>query len=212
MRIGIDLGGTKTEVIALGDAGEQLYRHRLPTPRDDYRQTIETIATLVDMAEQATGQRGTVGMGIPGSISPYTGVVKNANSTWLNGQPFDKDLSARLQREVRLANDANCLAVSEAVKSTKNRENNNSAVLRQNLNSQNGILGTFITNDNAINTTVECSNSRYNLINHTYSGSQRSPLAKYSVTYTYQPLFFPISSHWANIQLSREVIFVQENQ
>lgn len=68
MRIGIDLGGTKTEVIALGDAGEQLYRHRLPTPRDDYRQTIETIATLVDMAEQATGQRGTVGMGIPGSI------------------------------------------------------------------------------------------------------------------------------------------------
>lgn len=103
MRIGIDLGGTKTEVIALGDAGEQLYRHRLPTPRDDYRQTIETIATLVDMAEQATGQRGTVGMGIPGSISPYTGVVKNANSTWLNGQPFDKDLSARLQREVRLA-------------------------------------------------------------------------------------------------------------
>lgn len=115
MRIGIDLGGTKTEVIALGDAGEQLYRHRLPTPRDDYRQTIETIATLVDMAEQATGQRGTVGMGIPGSISLYTGVVKNANSTWLNGQPFDKDLSARLQREVRLANDANCLAVSEAV-------------------------------------------------------------------------------------------------
>ncbi|MBW9312518.1 ROK family protein [Escherichia coli] len=65
VRIGIDLGGTKTEVIALGDAGEQLYRHRLPTPRDDYRQTIETIATLVDMAEQATGLRGTVGMGIP---------------------------------------------------------------------------------------------------------------------------------------------------
>ncbi len=115
MRIGIDLGGTKTEVIALGDAGEQLFRHRLPTPRDDYRQTIETIATLVEMAENATGQTGTVGMGIPGSISPYTGVVKNANSTWLNGQPFDKDLSWRLNREVRLANDANCLAVSEAV-------------------------------------------------------------------------------------------------
>nr|WP_214674394.1 fructokinase [Citrobacter portucalensis] len=115
VRIGIDLGGTKTEVIALGDAGEQLFRHRLPTPRDDYRQTIETIATLVEMAENATGQTGTVGMGIPGSISPYTGVVKNANSTWLNGQPFDKDLSSRLNREVRLANDANCLAVSEAV-------------------------------------------------------------------------------------------------
>lgn len=115
MRIGIDLGGTKTEVIALSDQGEQLFRHRLPTPRQDYRQTIETIATLVAMAEQATGQQGTVGMGIPGSISPYTGVVKNANSTWLNGQPFDKDLSLRLEREVRLANDANCLAVSEAV-------------------------------------------------------------------------------------------------
>ncbi|WP_213935902.1 ROK family protein, partial [Klebsiella variicola] len=115
MRIGIDLGGTKTEVIALSDQGEQLFRHRLPTPREDYRQTIETIATLVAMAEQATGQQGTVGMGIPGAISPYTGVVKNANSTWLNGQPFDKDLSLRLEREVRLANDANCLAVSEAV-------------------------------------------------------------------------------------------------
>ena len=115
MRIGIDLGGTKTEVIALSEQGEQLFRHRLPTPRDDYHQTIETIARLVDMAEQATGETGTVGMGIPGSISPYTGVVKNANSTWLNGQPFDKDLSQRLNREVRLANDANCLAVSEAV-------------------------------------------------------------------------------------------------
>lgn len=115
MRIGIDLGGTKTEVIALDDAGEQRFRHRLPTPRDDYQQTIETIAALVDMAEQATSQTGSVGIGIPGSISPYTGVVKNANSTWLNGQPFDSDVSRRLKREVRLANDANCLAVSEAV-------------------------------------------------------------------------------------------------
>ncbi|MGR7930641.1 fructokinase [Salmonella enterica] len=115
MRIGIDLGGTKTEVIALDDAGEQRFRHRLPTPREDYQQTIETIATLVDMAEQETGQTGSVGIGIPGSLSPYTGVVKNANSTWLNGQPFDSDVSRRLKREVRLANDANCLAVSEAV-------------------------------------------------------------------------------------------------
>lgn len=115
MRIGIDLGGTKTEVIALDDAGEQRFRHRLPTPREDYQQTIETVATLVDMAEQATGQTGSVGIGIPGSLSPYTGVVKNANSTWLNGQPFDSDVSRRLKREVRLANDANCLAVSEAV-------------------------------------------------------------------------------------------------
>ena len=115
MRIGIDLGGTKTEVIALSEQGEQLFRHRLPTPGGDYTQTIETIAQLVAMAEKETGQRGTVGVGIPGAISPYTGVVKNANSTWLNGQPFDRDLSRRLDREVRLANDANCLAVSEAV-------------------------------------------------------------------------------------------------
>jgi len=76
VRIGIDLGGTKTEVIALSDSGEQLFRHRLPTPKNDYQQTVETIATLVEMAEKETGQRGTVGMGIPGSISPYTGVVK----------------------------------------------------------------------------------------------------------------------------------------
>ncbi|WP_058911507.1 fructokinase [Entomohabitans teleogrylli] len=115
MRIGIDLGGTKTEVIALADSGEQLFRHRLPTPRNDYRQTIETIATLVSQAEQETGQQGSVGVGIPGSLSPYSGLVKNANSTWLNGQPFDKDLAQRLEREVRIANDANCLAVSEAV-------------------------------------------------------------------------------------------------
>jgi fructokinase len=114
VRIGIDLGGTKTEVIALSEQGEQLFRHRLPTPRDDYHQTIETIAAGRDgrAGDRANRHRRD---GDPGSISPYTGVVKNANSTWLNGQPFDKDLSARLNREVRLANDANCLAVSEAV-------------------------------------------------------------------------------------------------
>ncbi len=115
MRIGIDLGGTKTEVIALADDGRQLYRHRLPTPHDDYSQTIETIAALVAMAEEHIGERGSVGVGIPGAISPATGLVKNANSTWLIGQPFDKDLARRLGREVRIANDANCLAVSEAV-------------------------------------------------------------------------------------------------
>ncbi|RPH21872.1 fructokinase [Buttiauxella warmboldiae] len=114
MRIGIDLGGTKTEVIALADDGQQLFRHRLPTPKNDYQQTIGTIVELVRLAEEATGERGTIGIGIPGSISPYTRVVKNANSTWLNGQPFDKDLCDALSREVRLANDANCFAVSEA--------------------------------------------------------------------------------------------------
>lgn len=115
MRIGIDLGGTKIEVIALSDQGETLFRHRVPTPRDDYPQTIEAIAGLVALAEESTGGQGSVGLGIPGTISPFTRRVKNANSTWLNGQPLDKDLHQRLGREVRIANDANCLAVSEAV-------------------------------------------------------------------------------------------------
>lgn len=115
MRIGIDLGGTKTEVIALSDRGEELFRYRVPTPRDDYEKTLENIIGLVKRAEQETGQQGSVGIGIPGTLSPFTRRVKNANSTWLNGQPLDKDLQQRLGREVRIANDANCLAVSEAV-------------------------------------------------------------------------------------------------
>ena len=115
MRIGIDLGGTKTEVIALADNGRELFRHRLPTPKNDYQATIRTIVELVANAEAATGERGSVGIGIPGSLSPYTRVVKNANSTWLIGQPFDRDLQQALNRDVRLANDANCLAVSEAI-------------------------------------------------------------------------------------------------
>ncbi|MBD8216201.1 fructokinase [Erwinia persicina] len=115
MRIGIDLGGTKTEVIALSDQGEELFRYRVPTPRDDYKKTLENIIGLVQRAEQETGQQGSIGIGIPGTLSPFTQRVKNANSTWLNGQPLDKDLQQRLGREVRIANDANCLAVSEAV-------------------------------------------------------------------------------------------------
>lgn len=115
MRIGIDLGGTKVEVIALAESGEALFRHRVPTPRDDYQQTLDAIVGLVRLAEEKTGEQGTVGIGIPGTLSPYTRLVKNANSTWLNGQPLDKDLQKMLNREVRIANDANCLAVSEAV-------------------------------------------------------------------------------------------------
>ncbi|WP_428945383.1 fructokinase [Pantoea sp. FN060301] len=115
MRIGIDLGGTKIEVIALSEQGETLFRHRVATPRDDYPQTIEAIAGLVALAEEKTGEQGSVGLGIPGTLSPFTRRVKNANSTWLNGQPLDQDLHKRLGREVRIANDANCLAVSEAV-------------------------------------------------------------------------------------------------
>lgn len=114
MRIGIDLGGTKIEVIALSNDGKTLFRKRIPTPRGSYQKTLYAIKSLVDDAEQATGQKGSVGIGIPGTISPFTGKVKNANSVWLNGQFLDKDLADLLQRPVRIANDANCMAVSEA--------------------------------------------------------------------------------------------------
>jgi len=114
MRLGIDWGGTKMEIIALADDGTELFRKRVPTPKNDYNGCIEAVADLVAAAEQKTGQTGTLGLGIPGSISPGTGLVKNANSTWMNGKPLDKDLEARLARPVRIQNDANCLAVSEA--------------------------------------------------------------------------------------------------
>ncbi len=113
MRIGIDLGGTKIEGLAIGDGGEELERIRIDTPRE-YPGTLAAIASLVDQLEQKTGLTGTVGMGIPGTVSAATGLVKNANSTWLNGMPLQQDLSALLAREARIANDANCLAVSEA--------------------------------------------------------------------------------------------------
>ncbi|PKH25756.1 fructokinase [Enterobacterales bacterium CwR94] len=114
MMIGIDLGGTKTEVIALDDQGVEHFRHRVPTPKNDYAGTLQTITDLVLLAEQRVGQTGTVGVGIPGTISQFTQRVKNANSTWLNGQPLQQDLEQRLGRSVSIANDANCLAISEA--------------------------------------------------------------------------------------------------
>jgi fructokinase len=113
MRIGVDLGGTKIEGIVL-DGGREVARLRLPTPRDDYAGTLEAIAVLVRELEVRAGRRGTVGVGIPGTISPDTGLVKNANSVWLIGRPLATDLEARLGRPVRMANDANCFAVSEA--------------------------------------------------------------------------------------------------
>lgn len=114
MRIGVDLGGTKTEALALDDTGRELRRTRVPTPQQDYRGTVRTIAALVQDLERELGEQGTVGIGIPGTIVCATGLVKNANSTWLNGQPLQRDLSDALGREVRCANDANCFAISEA--------------------------------------------------------------------------------------------------
>lgn len=114
MRIGVDVGGTKIEAIALDAKGAELQRIRTSTPKGDYEGTIAAIVGLVQQLERETGQTGTVGVGIPGTIVGATGLVKNANSTWLNGQPLQKDLSKALGREVRCANDANCFAVSEA--------------------------------------------------------------------------------------------------
>jgi fructokinase len=114
MRIGVDLGGTKIEAIALDDRGRALWRRRVPTPRGDYDRTVGAMVELVRTLERELGREGTVGVGIPGAISPATGLVKNANSTWLLGRRLDRDLSDRLGREVRLANDANCFALSEA--------------------------------------------------------------------------------------------------
>jgi fructokinase len=113
-RIGIDLGGSKIEFVALNRLGEELYRHRVPTPRHDYDATIRAITDGVLQIEKKLSCSASVGIGIPGTISSLTHNVKNANSTWMNGRPFDHDLGAALNREVRCANDANCLAVSES--------------------------------------------------------------------------------------------------
>ncbi len=114
MRIGVDLGGTKIEAIALADDGRELARKRVATPRHDYDATLGAIAAVVGALEAETGGRGSVGVGMPGTLSPASGLVKNANSTWLIGRPIDRDLERALGREVRCANDANCFALSEA--------------------------------------------------------------------------------------------------
>ncbi len=115
MQIGIDLGGTKIEAAAFGPGGVERFRRRVATPRDDYDATLDAVAALVRDVEAATGGTGAVGVGTPGAISPATGLIKNANSTWLNGRPLRRDLESRLGREVRVANDADCFALSEAV-------------------------------------------------------------------------------------------------
>ncbi|TRZ93180.1 MAG: ROK family protein [Rhodocyclaceae bacterium] len=118
MRIGIDLGGSKIEIIALGGDGRELLRQRVATPQGDYAATISAVADLVAAAERKVGADGTaasIGIGIPGAESRVNGLIKNANSTCLIGQPLRRDLQAMLKREVRIANDANCFALSEAV-------------------------------------------------------------------------------------------------
>jgi fructokinase len=114
MRIGIDLGGTKIEGAVLDSSGTIVARRRVPTPRGDYDASLAAIVALVSALEREVGERCTVGVGMPGTISRATGLVKNANSTWLNGRTFDRDLSATLGRDVRFSNDANCFALSEA--------------------------------------------------------------------------------------------------
>src|SRR5580765_555773 len=107
-RIGVDLGGTKIEAIALDPQGRELFRKRIPSPQGSYQATLDAVSSLVNDAGE-----GSVGVGIPGALSLATGLVKGANSTWLIGKPLQKDLEKRLGREVRLENDANCFALSE---------------------------------------------------------------------------------------------------
>ncbi|MBK8579000.1 MAG: ROK family protein [Candidatus Accumulibacter sp.] len=115
LRIGIDLGGSKIELVALEASGQVLLRRRRPTPKGDYQATLRAIGDMVAAAESDLGRKASVGIGIPGAESFSDGRIKNANSTWLIGQTLRLDLAALLQREVRLANDANCFALSEAV-------------------------------------------------------------------------------------------------
>ncbi len=114
MRIGVDLGGTKIEIAALHADGRIVLRERFPSPLGDYDATVRGVRDGVLKAEAELSAICTVGLGIPGTISPATGLVKNANSTWLNGKPFDADVAEALQRPIRMANDANCFALSEA--------------------------------------------------------------------------------------------------
>ncbi|MGH6900931.1 MAG: ROK family protein, partial [Geminicoccaceae bacterium] len=114
LALGIDLGGTKIEIIGLDDDGAVLLRRRRSSPHGSYQETLEAIRQVVADAEAELGARATIGIGTPGAISPATGLLKNSNSTWLNGKPLDRDLAAVLERPIAIANDADCLALSEA--------------------------------------------------------------------------------------------------
>jgi predicted NBD/HSP70 family sugar kinase len=115
MRFGIDLGGTKIEIVALAKSGDIITRNRVSTPAGNYKATVDALVSLVEQTENDIGQQGSVGIGIPGALSLATGLVKNANSTALNGQPLKQELEQRLSREIRMTNDANCFALSEAI-------------------------------------------------------------------------------------------------
>jgi predicted NBD/HSP70 family sugar kinase len=115
IRLGIDLGGTKTEIIALDERRTELLRRREPTPAGDYDATLALIARLVRETEGEVGKRGSIGIGAPGALSPATQRIRNSNSTCLNGRPLKEDLERAIGREIRIANDANCFALSEAV-------------------------------------------------------------------------------------------------
>jgi len=112
-KIGIDLGGSKIAGIVLGHTDKVLFENRLATPRGNYRAVVQSIVALVDQARAVCQSEPTVGIGIPGSLSPQTGRIQNANSTWMNGQDFQNDITAALGQSVKIANDANCLALSE---------------------------------------------------------------------------------------------------
>ena len=115
IRLGIDLGGTKTEIIALDERGSELLRRREPTPANDYEATIALMVRLVRESETEIGKRGSVGVGTPGALSPATRRLRNSNSVCLNGRPLKEDIEGALGREIRIANDANCFALSEAL-------------------------------------------------------------------------------------------------
>ncbi len=115
LRLGVDLGGTKIEIVALDDQGREQLRRRISTPQGDYAATLDAVAALVREVEAELNETGTVGVGTPGALSRATGLLKNSNSVVLNGQPLRRDLEARLGRPVRIANDANCFALSEAM-------------------------------------------------------------------------------------------------
>jgi len=115
IRIGIDLGGTKIEGIALSEAGEELFRHRISTPQGDYQGILHSITDLIKQIETNTSDKGSIGICTPGALSPATGLLRNSNSVCMNGKPVLDDLQELIQREIRIANDANCFALSEAV-------------------------------------------------------------------------------------------------